>query len=243
MVGQGNWLFKYRSYVPLPVFFLALFLSALYGPFIDSQGAGRAWEFACFGISIIGLLIRVLTAGYVPSGTSGRNTQSQVADSLNTTGFYSMVRNPLYLGNFIMSLGAVLYVRSWVFALAYIVFFFFYYERIIYAEEAFLRKKFGKTYLEWAERIPMLFPRGPRWSKPLHPFSFRLVIRQEFTTLSATVFTFTCLKLLEGFLTTKSLLLDPVWLWIFGITQGAYLVVLILIKGTSVLKVERKGQA
>ena len=32
--------------------------------------------------------------------TSGRNTHDQVADSLNTSGIYSIVRHPLYVGNF-----------------------------------------------------------------------------------------------------------------------------------------------
>ncbi|MGB8874133.1 MAG: hypothetical protein WCC75_12145, partial [Desulfobaccales bacterium] len=43
--------------------------------------------------------------GLPPRGTSGRNTQGQVAETLNTTGIYSLVRNPLYLGNFLIWLG------------------------------------------------------------------------------------------------------------------------------------------
>ncbi|MGC9453013.1 MAG: methyltransferase family protein, partial [Oceanipulchritudo sp.] len=46
-------------------------------------------------------------------GTSGRNTKQQVAYSLNTTGFYSVVRNPLYLGNFFMYLGIALFTHHW----------------------------------------------------------------------------------------------------------------------------------
>ena len=42
-------------------------------------------------------------SGFAARNTSGRNTgQGQVADKLNTTGAYSLTRNPLYLGNALM---------------------------------------------------------------------------------------------------------------------------------------------
>jgi protein-S-isoprenylcysteine O-methyltransferase Ste14 len=88
-------------------------------------------------------------AGYVPRGTSGRNTRWQVAETLNTTGMYSIVRNPLYLGNFIIVLGILLFVQVWWIVVIGIVGFWFFYERIVFTEEGFLRRKFGTVFLEW----------------------------------------------------------------------------------------------
>ncbi len=56
-------------------------------------------------ISFFGLALRVIVVGHAPYGTSGRNTREQVADTLNTTGMYSIVRHPLYLANYLIILG------------------------------------------------------------------------------------------------------------------------------------------
>ncbi|MEI3590430.1 MAG: hypothetical protein V8Q44_05920 [Alistipes ihumii] len=54
----------------------------------------------CLLVSLFGLAIRIRTAGHTPDRTSGRNTaEGQVADEPNTTGIYSMMRNPLYVGD------------------------------------------------------------------------------------------------------------------------------------------------
>ena len=73
--------------------------------------------------------------------TSGRNTsEGQVADTINQTGMYSMVRHPLYVGNFIMWLGIALFTASIWFVLLFIAVYWLYYERIMYAEEQFMRR-------------------------------------------------------------------------------------------------------
>jgi len=239
MIKQGNWLFKYRSYVPVPILLIALYYSAARLPGEAGNLSGLGWELACFAVGLIGLTVRVITAGHVPTGTSGRNTQQQRADHLNITGMYSIVRNPLYLGNFLMSFSAVLWSRSWVFSTLYVLVFFFYYERIIFAEENFLREKFKTRYLNWAAQTPMLIPAFKGWHASTFPLSWRVVIRQEFTTLSALVFTLTLLKVAEGSLSTGQPLWDPFWLWVFALVQGGYMVVLVLIKATHVLDVKR----
>ena len=116
---QGAWLFKYRSILPLILFVLGIIL------FVENEMNPENWilkdelhknlyEMLCLLISILGLFIRIYTVGYSRPNTSGRNTNEQVAEVLNTTGIYSMLRNPLYLGNFFMWLGiAMLSGNSW----------------------------------------------------------------------------------------------------------------------------------
>ena len=84
---QGAWLFKWRSYLPLlliPLFVIALKNSRVIER-IFSDNLGDLWESIAIIASFLGLVIRCFTVGYVPRGTSGRNTQSQVAEMLNTT--------------------------------------------------------------------------------------------------------------------------------------------------------------
>ncbi|MBI1987594.1 MAG: hypothetical protein HYS70_04535 [Nitrospinae bacterium] len=94
----------------LPVFLLS-FIGYEY-PF-GSHKLDLLWEIGCLLVSMLGLSVRILTSGTVPAGTSGRNTKRQKADALNTTGVYSIVRHPLYLGNYLIALGVSLFPRSW----------------------------------------------------------------------------------------------------------------------------------
>jgi len=56
-----------------------------------SHRLDQVWEILCLAISLLGLGVRIVTVGYVPKGTSGRNTRGQKANVLNTTGMYSLV--------------------------------------------------------------------------------------------------------------------------------------------------------
>jgi protein-S-isoprenylcysteine O-methyltransferase Ste14 len=235
---SGNWLFRWRSFLPLVM--IALFAIAIrdfYRPFADPQ-MDLIWELVCLSVSLVGLAIRVIAGGYVPSGTSGRNTKKQAASVLNTTGVYSVVRHPLYLGNFIIWLGLSLFVRVWWFSAVVILTFWLYYEKIMFAEERFLEKKFGDEFLEWAAHTPAFFPRWRNYQASVLPFSWKTALAKEYSTLFSITLSFTVLDIVSDLLTSGQVEVDPVWVGIFGITLLFYVIVRILKKFTNLLKVE-----
>jgi len=145
---QGVWLFRYRSYLPLVVLLIGtiLYLRTEIYPdtfFLEETPYEIFYEMGCLLVSLLGLFIRIYTVGHTPKNTSGRNVKNQLADYLNTTGSYSVVRHPLYVGNFLMWLGPALITGNLWFIVAFCFFYWIYYERIMFAEEQFLRKKFG----------------------------------------------------------------------------------------------------
>ncbi|MCH1471206.1 MAG: hypothetical protein L7T85_01355 [Flavobacteriaceae bacterium] len=151
---QGDYLFKNRSFLPLIFIAFALAIKGYYivNTPLNSPTVAMFTDFMnsiSIYVGLFGLIVRIYTVGYTPKNTSGRNTkEGQVANELNTKGLYSTTPNPLYLGNFFMWMGVILYINvAWLFLL-FIFVFWMYYERIIYAEEVFLRKKFGNTYLK-----------------------------------------------------------------------------------------------
>lgn len=237
---QGSWLFKWRSYLPalgIPIFLIALrnseYLERIFGDSIQNF-----WDLFSICVSFLGLGVRCFTVGFVPRGTSGRGTQIQGVEILNMTGMYSIVRNPIYLGNFIIILGITLFVQVWWFALVVWLGFWIYNERIIFAEEEFLRKKFGTLFLEWAKETPAFFPKFKNWKKPNLPFSLKTVLRREHSTFFSIVASFTFLHFVADFLAEKKFELTLPWIILFIVSLIIYLTLLILKKKTKILDVE-----
>lgn len=225
----------------MPIIYVPMLFFALRQPKAFGQIYGETfsafWVVFSIIISFLGFLLRCATVGYVPRGTSGRNTKWQVAEALNTTGMYSVVRNPLYLSNFIIIFGITLFIQSLWFALATCIIFWLYYERIMFTEEEFLRKKFGEEYLRWAEKTPLVIPRFSNWKKPALPFSFKTVLRREFSTFFSIVASYFFLELAGNALTGKKPLVDGPWLAFFLTGFLLYWTFYILKKKTKVLNV------
>jgi len=143
---SGNWLFRWRSYLPM-LFLPLIILAVARYPLIEENFRWHfAWSLVCFAIALVGLWVRCHTVGHAPLGTSGRNTKEQVAETLNTSGLYSVVRHPLYLGNFLIVLGIVMQTFSWWLIALYAACFALYYERIMFTEEAFLQTIWRRVY-------------------------------------------------------------------------------------------------
>lgn len=210
-VEVGTRLFRWRSYLPLV--FLPLFIDALsdFSRASIDDSYGEQWEVVCVLVALSGILVRALVVGQTPHRTSGRNTHEQVADTLNTTGLYSVVRHPLYLGNFLSWFGIALFTQSFLVVLVSVLAFALYYERIMFAEEKFLSDKFQGAFRDWAYRTPAFIPRLKGWRPSSVPFSWKLVLRREYSGFFAIVVTFTCFDVLRGYFERGWIRLEPGW--------------------------------
>ncbi len=234
---SGNWLFKRRSW--LPVFFLLAGVVAMYLGNRQIILFDRRAEIIFLSVSLLGELIRVITVGYAPRNTSGRNTVTgQIADQLNVTGMYSQLRHPLYLGNFFMWLGPVLFLRSFVFLLFFIMVYWLYYERIMFAEEQFLRRKFGEAYDLWSEKVKAIIPRFSGYIKPSLTFSARNVLKREYNSFVNIFLTFLVLDLFRNYFLAERIFLTPMWLWITGPAALIWLTIWLIHKKTRLLEVQ-----
>ncbi|MFT6856104.1 MAG: protein-S-isoprenylcysteine O-methyltransferase Ste14 [Cyclobacteriaceae bacterium] len=241
MRSNGDILFKYRSYLPIIILLVGLII------FIQSKLNYEQAEWneydniGCVIVSIIGLLVRVITIGYSSNNTSGRNTSvGQIAESINTTGIYALCRHPLYLGNFLMWLGIAMFTMNFWFIMAFILLFYLYYERIMYAEESFLIETFGSYYLDYSQHIPAFIPDFSHWLPPANKFSWIKVIRQEkagILNLSIVVFIF---KSIEGYILFGIWYkLNSYWFWLLIFSLVWYLIIKIIQKNTTLLAYDR----
>lgn len=233
---QGDFLFKNRSYLPLIILIVGLgvYINTEY---FESKAEIETWfsesyEFICLGICLFGLLIRIITVGHSPKNTSGRNTKDgQIADVLNTTGLYSLVRHPLYVGNFFMWLGvAMLTANTW-FIIAFVLFYAFYYERIMYAEESFLRTKFGNQYLNWAKDVPAFIPTFKGYKKHRHRFNIKKVLKKEKNGFAAVFLLFWLFEFVGETVEQKKISLEyDFWFYAALFSLAVYLILKILKK-------------
>ncbi len=234
---SGNWLFRRRSWLPV--------IMVVFGIFIMYTGNRQAIiydlrdELIFLAVSLFGQIIRAFTVGFAPKNTSGRNTEiGQLADELNTTGIYSIVRHPLYVGNFFMWLGPVLFLRSVSFTIVFILLYWLYYERIMFAEEQFLRRKFGEIYDKWSEKVSSFIPLTFNYIPSILSFSLRNVLKREYNSFVNIFVIFIFLDVSRNYFLAERFYFTPLWLYL---TIGAivlWAVVRTIHKSTKWLEVE-----
>ena len=170
-----SFLFKKRSYTPVPIVLAILYFSQLKYPF---------WVYGATFI-VFGELIRLNAVRYA----GGRTRTTKVgANSLCTSGPYSRTRNPLYIGNVFIYSGAVLLSGGiYMFQLLAVVIFYFIfqYSMIISLEEEKLSTVFGQDYSKYKNNVPRIIPLIIPWDSKskLKPAPILKTLKTEKRTL------------------------------------------------------------
>jgi protein-S-isoprenylcysteine O-methyltransferase Ste14 len=185
LARSGEALFKVRGHYLTGLVVIGAviaYVSGATGPF-SSPAANQCWFWASLAVASAGALIRIVTSGYAAPGTSGNSKDVPAAAELNTTGPYSLVRNPLYVGRILNFTGIAMLSGSWVFGALVFLISVLVYERVAVFEEEFLRAQFAEAHAGWAAAVPFLLPRLHGWTKPKYPFWVRRCIRREYKKL------------------------------------------------------------
>ena len=98
---------------------------------------------------IIGQIIHFISAGYLVK-----------QEKLITAGPYRFVRNPFYVGSFLVDAGLCLVTRNIYVAAVYLpIFYLIVINWRVRKEEGFLRAQFGAKYDEYCRLVPRIIPR------------------------------------------------------------------------------------
>lgn len=218
---QGNFLFKYRG--QFPVFLFILSIPFIYFSSVDNDYS-NTYIIASVLFTFLGFLIRFYTIATTPKNTSGRNTNKQIAETLNTTGIYSVIRHPLYLGNYLIWLGISLYTFNLYFLIFMSWFFWLFYKRIMFAEEFFLESKFGEKYLLWSKNVNSFFPKKLNFIKSNLHFSVKSILRREYSSMLSALIGYIFIDIIRNYFVSSTIYLSPKLLVI-----GSILLFIILI--------------
>jgi protein-S-isoprenylcysteine O-methyltransferase Ste14 len=234
----GQWLFRWRGYLPLAIIGLILLSLPGYAPLAGNADLDRSWQVACILVAFFGQAIRIFIVGHAPANTSGRNAKAQRADSLNTSGAYSLVRHPLYLGNFFIYLGVVSFTHSPSLIAISVMVYVLHYERIMFAEEAYLRGKFGDDFETWAARTPAVVPSFSHWCSPELTFSLKNVLRREYNNFFGIVVSLFLINGANGYFANGRFASGPVWYGFLAVGFLIWITLRTLKRNTEWLRVE-----
>jgi protein-S-isoprenylcysteine O-methyltransferase Ste14 len=237
---SGDVLFRRRSLLPLlllPLVALGLVGARLPEPV---SAALRAWQVLSMLVALAGLAVRVIAVGTAPAGTSERSTTSPRASALRTTGLYSVVRHPLYVGNTLTAVGLAAFTAAWYVPVIVALASLLYHERIAAREEAFLEDRFGEAFRSWAARVPAMIPRLSAFTRSSTPFVWRRVLGREFHALMVIGTVVFALDLARAALATGRLVFDPLWTGFFIVTAVVFVACSLLKKFTSVFRVDEQ---
>jgi len=150
---------------PLTIYFLTGVLGNRY-PSLDpfSNRSGHLW-LVFLGIEnsdITFLLIHLVNIGFIVGGSTlmalGWKKIHKAKGELVTTGIYSWVRHPQYLGIFLLMVGFLILWPTLVTVAMFPILMFSYY-KLARKEEEYLKQNFGYTYVEYQKKVPPFIPR------------------------------------------------------------------------------------
>jgi len=174
----GDQCFRFRAISVVPIILICFFV---FNP--DDPGRFNTLiSISGFVIALAGGLIRMTSVGFSKPVTSGRENYLK-AENLNTSGLYSLVRNPLYVGNFFIYNGVIIAYSS-IYALILLnIFFVLNYYFIILSEENYLKNQFGTEYEKYLQSVPSVIPNFKNYKKNEGRFSFlKVILREKNTT-------------------------------------------------------------
>jgi protein-S-isoprenylcysteine O-methyltransferase Ste14 len=187
ILACGNFFFRFRNAL-FPLVFVILPFFTRPSLFLGSEALDRVVVILGILIALAGQSLRLLVIGYVYVKRGGKKRRI-FAERLVKEGFYAHTRNPMYVGNFLITVGVgMIYGSPWIYFFV-IPFFSFVYLSIVMAEETFLRDKFDKEYEDYAKRVNRFLPdlRGIKNSLKGFHYDWKRALRKDYGTIFGTL--------------------------------------------------------
>ena len=162
-----RWIYRYRGVLLAPPLLLALFSA-----FHETESR-LIWPIG-IAIVLLGTGIRILAQQHIHHRIKARQ-------DLTTTGLYSIIRNPLYVANTALCLGAVVVSKEIWFVPIMLLYCCGLYTLVVRYEEVCLLKEYGEPYRKYLSGVPRWFPRTLRFRNggPVNPHFFHVLVAES----------------------------------------------------------------
>lgn len=155
-----------RSIIYVPAFILAFGWLALQVRVYDKNiGIKLPWETKWPGIALMiagGILVLLCVAVFIVRG-KGTPAVFDPPREFVATGPYAYVRNPMYIGGFILLAGFGTYHHSVSILILLVVLMFLFHLFVVWLEEPTLSKQFGKSYMDYKKAVRRWIPKRMKY--------------------------------------------------------------------------------
>jgi protein-S-isoprenylcysteine O-methyltransferase Ste14 len=139
-------IYRFRGYLVTPPLIFAFFWHRW-----EVEVEYLIWPLG-IGLVLFGIIIRIWAQQHL-------HYKLKVHKTLTATGPYSYSRNPMYTGNILICLGAiVLSELLWLLPIAYL-YYVGLYSFVVRYEETHLLDKYGESYRRYRSEVPRWFPK------------------------------------------------------------------------------------
>jgi protein-S-isoprenylcysteine O-methyltransferase Ste14 len=108
----------------------------------------------------------------------------------------------------------------------------------MFAEEQFLRRKFGDIYDKWSEKVSSFIPYSFKYIPTKLPFSVKNVLKREYNSFVNIFLIFTLLDLCRNYFLSERIYLTGMWIYLFVAAGVIWLALRTIEKRTNWLEVE-----
>lgn len=213
----GNFFFRYRNAL-FPAIFAVGSLTLRPKIMFDNLVVDQFLAAIGIGVALLGQAVRLITIGFEYIHRGGKDGQVY-AGRLVRGGVYGITRNPMYVGNGLISIGMTMLLGSPMGYVILIPFFLFVYQAIVATEEAYLRKTFAGEYADYASSVNRYVPKLSRVAESFVEMrlDWRRSIKKDLGTIVGLTIGFILLPvwrsyLLHGVEETKTATIRALWL-------------------------------
>ena len=160
------------------------------------------FEVFCLLTAIFGIFVRIFAQ------------ISKEKNSFSNKGAYSIIRNPLFFGNFFILFAITLMTQSWEIILTNSMITICFYSLIALYEEDIFKEEYKQQYINYANKTNCFIPSLKNYINPDKNFNIKQIIKHESSTWLLCAVSFVTIEIIRGYFEFNKFFLSKFWFYV-----------------------------